>query len=466
MERNKYLAKNTFLLFLGTFGTKFISFFMVPIYTSALSQEQYGTIDIAFTISMMLTPIIALNIHEAIMRFAMDKDADQQQVITAGFVVLFIGMLLFSSSIPIIRGIDGIKDYAALIYCMVWSSALLYNVQAVLKGTDQVHLYALCGVVITFLTASLNTIFLVLFKMGITGYLLSTILAYVISAVGFAIWGKVHRYINLRTFSIVELRKMLTYSIALVPNSILWWIINSSNRLIISGSLGVAANGIFAVSNKLPTLMNNLTTVFQQAWQLTAIKSDDLVDKDEYASNVFSVYTGFLMCCGAGMIWLIKTVMKYYVEQSYFIAWKYTPLLVVAFILLALGSYVGTYYSVSKNSKGMLFSAIAGMLVNIVANFLLIPQIGLQGASIAACLSYATILIYRTIDTRRYIRLRVFSGRFLISISILLVETIILLVEAPFDLILNLLCVCAMFLLYRDYLSMICRTVLRKVFRR
>ena len=54
------------------------------------------------------------------------------------------------------------------------------------------------------------------------------------------------------------IKEMYQYSIPLVPNGISWWIVNVSDRTIITAIIGTAANGIYAVSNKFPTILSSL----------------------------------------------------------------------------------------------------------------------------------------------------------------------------------------------------------------
>ena len=96
-SRNKYLLKNTVIFTLGNFATKVISFFLIPLYTNALSTSEYGTIDLVVTISTIAVPILTLNISESVMRFNLDKDADQDTITKIGIVLLLLELQLFLS---------------------------------------------------------------------------------------------------------------------------------------------------------------------------------------------------------------------------------------------------------------------------------------------------------------------------------------------------------------------------------
>ena len=87
--RAKYLAKNTLIFALGNMASKLITFFLVPLYTNALSTEQYGTVDVINTVCMVLAPILIMNISESVMRFSLDKGADYTKILSTG-VTFFV----------------------------------------------------------------------------------------------------------------------------------------------------------------------------------------------------------------------------------------------------------------------------------------------------------------------------------------------------------------------------------------
>lgn len=100
-ERNKYLFKNTAIFVIGNFATKLISFFLVPLYTNALTTEQYGAADLVTTVCTVLGPVLILNISEGVMRFALDKDADHAKIMSVGLVTLALAIVVGLAVIPV-----------------------------------------------------------------------------------------------------------------------------------------------------------------------------------------------------------------------------------------------------------------------------------------------------------------------------------------------------------------------------
>ena len=115
-KRTEYLAKNTVLFAIGNLGTKLISFFLVPLYTNALSTNQYGIIDLIASICTVLVPVLTFNIGESVMRFSLDEDADYDKIFSVG--ILFMGMCitLGTISIPVSNYFESTKEFGWYIY--------------------------------------------------------------------------------------------------------------------------------------------------------------------------------------------------------------------------------------------------------------------------------------------------------------------------------------------------------------
>ena len=72
-KRYKYLAKNVGLMTLSQFGTKLLSLFLFPLYTSILSTEDYGSFDLIVTTVNLLILILTFNVGEGIIIFALQR---------------------------------------------------------------------------------------------------------------------------------------------------------------------------------------------------------------------------------------------------------------------------------------------------------------------------------------------------------------------------------------------------------
>ena len=142
-NRNKYLIKNTLLFTLGNLGSKLITFFLIPLYTNTLSTTQYGTIDLVATVSTVAIPILTINICESVMRFALDKDADQKQITQIGTYIFLCACLFGLLIIPICTLFNQISSYAGLTYFYVISLAASQLYLCDLRGKELLLYYSI-----------------------------------------------------------------------------------------------------------------------------------------------------------------------------------------------------------------------------------------------------------------------------------------------------------------------------------
>lgn len=219
-------------------------------------------------------------------------------------------------------------------------------------------------------------------------------------------------------------KEMFRYSLGLMPNALMWWIMNSSDRIMITAFLGASANGLFAVAYKIPTLLTTIANTFTQAWSYSAIREAESDDKDDYSNKVYEGLVAVVLLLSCGMILFIKPFFRFYVEESYFVAWRYAPLLIISFVFITLSTFVGTTYIVYKDSKGFLKGAILGAVLNIVLNLILIPQIGINGAGAATAIGYIFVFFYRVKDTQKYLKLAVMNKRDVAGYALLLLMSV------------------------------------------
>ena len=104
-EKYSYLSKNILLFMISGFVPKILTFLLVPIYTRYLTTEEYGISDLISTTVSLLLPIFTLDIQDAVMRFAMDKNYNQKDVfsiafkiISMGFIIILVGVIVISQT--------------------------------------------------------------------------------------------------------------------------------------------------------------------------------------------------------------------------------------------------------------------------------------------------------------------------------------------------------------------------------
>lgn len=454
MNKYKTLLSNTLLISMGTFGSKILVFLMVRFYTGYLTPADYSTADLITQTANLLFPLISLGIADGVFRFVMDKGSDKRSVFTIGFWCITLGSLLFIVITPLLGLVKEFDGYLWLIVVYTMSSCYHSLCVYYLRGIGKTALFAIQGIVNTILVILLNILFLAVFKIGITGYVLSVALADALCTLFLIFKERLWRVFTLTPKKSLIL-PMLRYSIPLIPTTVFWWITSVSDRYMVNGMIGSDENGLYAVSYKLPTILTLVSTMFMQAWQYSAVTEDDGNKKEhaKFFGRVWRSFQAVMFLAGSGIILFTRPAIRLLTAPEFYDAWKYVPMLCAAMIFTAFASFMGTVYTLNKKSVLSFLTAFLGAASNILLNFLLIPTpLGVQGAAIATTASYVLAFIVRSRSVKRYVPFRLYSGHILINAVLIGIQIVAMVCEIPLYMVVEIVCFVVMVIVNYPFL--------------
>jgi len=421
LDKYKKLISNTLIFAIGTFSSKVLVFLLMPFYTRVLTRGELGTADLIVQTSNLLIPIVSIGISNAIIRFGLDRAVDKRDVFTGGITIVSCGYALFLLLRPLLTMIPMMNEHTHLIYLYVLTSCLRSLCSQFVRAREYVRLYAFDGVLSTTTVILFNVFFLVVFRLGITGYVLATICSDLFSAV-FLFWvAELHRFIRFRHMNWRLIREILQFALPLIPANIFWWITNVSDRYFVTYMIGSDANGLYAMAYKIPTMIILVSGIFTDAWQMSAI-TDAGSGRERFFTNVASAYQAIIFTAGSGLILFTKVLGKIFWAPAFYDAWRFVPLLVLATVFSCFVTFLGSIYMAEKRSVATLVTTIAGALINLLLNFLLIPAFGVNGAAFATFVSYFAVFVLRALDTRRFVKIRWNLPKLTVNISVLLIQ--------------------------------------------
>lgn len=406
-----YLAQNTLLFTISSFSSKILTFFLVPLYTNILSTQDYSTADIISTSATVLMYIFTLNISSAVLRFAIDAKEDKQRVLFYGFKIMFFGSAIVLVSLLVCWLLNLIK-WAGYCYIFLFLIYIADSLQTVfyqyLRAVDKVKTMTVAAIVSTFVRLLSCVVTLVVFKLGVVGYLLSMFIGPMVSVVIslFAILPFKKEKVD-KEYEKKLHRNMLSYSIPLIFNQLGWWVNNSINKYFLIWLKGAALNGVFAVSYKIANLMSMLCNIFCQAWGISAIKEFDKNDKDGFFAKVYGAFSAGLAIACSGLILVNIPLSKILFAKGFFEAWKYSSLLVFSMQFSGLSSFLGGIFSATKKNKTLATTTFISAIINIIFNLLLIPKFAATGAAIATAISFYVGWLLRLLSSRKYMKFKI-----------------------------------------------------------
>lgn len=432
LNRYKRLFSNTLLFGLGTFSSKLLVFLMTAFYTRVMSNGEFGVVDIIQQTANLLTPLASVGILNAVIRFGLDKSVSKRGVFTTGLVVILIGYGLILLTWPLVGMVEILSGYTYLVFVYVLTSCLQGLCTQFVRALGLVRLYAFDGVGRTITVILFNLLFLGVLRWGITGYVVSTILSDLLSAVFTFTIARLYRFFRLGALRLSLLGEMLRYCIPLIPTNIFWWITNVSDRYIVTYYLGSGENGLLALAYKLPTIITLVSSIFMDAWQMSAV-TEEANTRERFFTRVFGAYQAALFMAASGLILCDRVLIRLMGGSGEFYpAWRYVPFLLVATVFSCLASFLGSIYMVQKASGMAFLTTFIGAALNLSLNLWWIPQYGVQGAMVATLVCYLMVFLLRALNSRRYMYIRFGASKMLLNLVILLAQAVLIIADVPY----------------------------------
>jgi O-antigen/teichoic acid export membrane protein len=463
MKKNsKYgdLSKNTLLFTINSFGSKLITFLLVPLYTNVLSTNDYGTADLMTSTAQLLIPLLTLNIQDAVLRFSLDKTKNPKKIISVGCTINSISMCLLGITLFLLSyfGILSFgKEYIIFLFFSFAFGGIQNSLQMYMKAIDNVKVLVYSGLASTLFSCVSNLLLLLVFKVGILGYLISNLIGHFVAIFIMFFFGKIYRDVRFTTDTKL-IKEMFVYSAPLAINSVAWWINTASDKYIITFFCGAAINGIYSVAYKIPTILSTFQTIFYNAWSVSAITEFDKDDKDGFIGNIYSLY----MCVstiGCSLILIFnKFLASMLYAKDFYDAWRSVPFLLLGVAFNGIALFEGCLFTAVKKTKEVSRTTIVGAIVNTIANFILIPLFASSGAAFATMIGYLTVWIVRTISLQKIVHMRVNWMKQVVCIIVLVVQVFLALKTNIITIEFQISCL--MVLVILQYTS------IKKVFRR
>lgn len=409
MSRQKDLAKNTAILTVGKVCTQCISFFLLPLYTAILSAEDYGTFDLFVTYATLLLPLINWQLDQGLFRFMLDyrSNKDEQKKLFSTLLLSstaqnIIYVILFICIEPFLK-IENAYFLLLYVVLQVYNALFLQFV----RGLGYSIKYTIASFISASATTVLNVIALVFLRMGLQGLFVSTLTAQLLTLIYLVVSSRSWEYFSLKNARIGTFKKVGTYSIPLIPNNLAWWVVNASDRTIISHVLVTAANGIYSVANKFPNVFINFYNILNLSWTETVSLHYNDEDRDEFLTDTMTSLVKLFVAACLGIVACMPFVFPIMVNAKYNAAYNQILILMYAMLFRVLVGLYSCVYVAQKNAKKIAYTSISAAIINITVDLILINKIQVFAASLSTLVAFLSMFIVRYIDVNKTVHMRI-----------------------------------------------------------
>ncbi len=409
MNRSRYLLKNMSLFTISNIASKLLVFLLVPFYTNVLSESDYGIADVMQATLLLLVPLLSMNAGEAALRYGIEESEKRGSILRSGLRHVFSScftVYIICAAAFLIPILGAYRIYfvlfAVLFTCdAVYEFMLLYT-----QGCEKVEIMIRGSITCTFITVVSNLLLLLVFHMGLYGYLISQMAAFLISAG--IMFAKINGSALIRETEDQALRNEMTvYGRGMMLYSTASWANNALDRYFILFMLGSVQNGLYGAAYKIPAILMVFQRIFAQSFQMSATKSYKEEDAGSFFGNLYELYNAVMLIGCAGILLCLRPLAAFMFRKGFYEAWVIVPPLLISVIFGALEGYLGSICLAHKDGKSMGIATGIGALVNIILNYAGIILFGTAGAAYATMISYFIMFVIAYILTGKHIRIKV-----------------------------------------------------------
>jgi O-antigen/teichoic acid export membrane protein len=391
----KALIKQSGIYAIPTILASLVGFFMLPVYTRVLTPADYGLLETVTKITDIFGLLLGAGIADALVRFYSDSENKEQKpniVVTAFSLIMFFtlagGLLFALLSKPLAQFFLNSGDHRLLLisFASVAVGLLLRISLTVYRCDSRAWLFA--GVSMGMLVTQIvfNVIALFVFKLGVTGIILSTLIAT-------AFWSAVTIVpVFYRKRGMVNREwsgKLLSYGYPLVFAALAQFVLNFSDRFFLVRNTGMDALGIYSIAYRMGMLVTLVFSLVGQSWwpSVFRMSREPGAEGNLRRGNAFMSLLSASACIG--VILFAKPLIDVMTTPNFRSAYLLVPPIAAAYWIFCLVNGPLSVALRIRNRTGI-FAVIniISALFCLVLSFLLIPKYGVWGAAYVTLLSF------------------------------------------------------------------------------
>lgn len=427
MDRIKLFLENFLIYGLGGVISKLIPLVMLPVVTRMMPDTSYfGISDMSNTVVQFGSALAVMGMYDAMYRMFFEKDDEEykKSICSTAFVFTMTVSLAVSLIMVLCREFIAERFFEDSKYtCLVYIAAVATLAGAtnsiVSAPTRMQNKRKIFLVMNAFSPVLSYSIAMVLLLNGhyVLALPVAAMMAGVLSELIFLCLNK--EWFHLKNFDAAYLKPLLSIGVPLLPNFLIYWIFNSSDKLMITNMLGTSATGVYSVGAKLGHASQLIYTAFAGGWQFFAFSTMKESGQVESNSRIFEYLGVISFSCTMFVFALARSFYQVLFTGDYVGGYIISPYLFLAPLLQMLFQVACNQFLVIKKTWPNMLILSAGAAANIFLNLFLIPRIGIEGAAIATLTGYI-ISDMAVVAVLCKMGLMVIRKRFLIASALML----------------------------------------------
>ncbi|MBK8982780.1 MAG: oligosaccharide flippase family protein [Ignavibacteria bacterium] len=418
IEKIKSLSKDTLIYGANTIVGRFLGFFLVPFYTNKFLPEEYGIITIIYSYIAILNVFFSIGLESGYMKFysTLEVGSKKENFSNPYFIVIansfFLSLLIYIFAYELTGVFQVNSEYAYLIRysaLILFFDTIVLIPFAYLRLKNRAKSFAGIKIINITLNVVLNVVLILYYNFGIEAVFISNLIS---SAVTFLMLLPVLKSNITFKFNKDLINELFRFSIPYIPAGIAANLVQIIDRPILKYLTNDETVGIYTANYKLGIFMMLIVSMFEFAWRPFFLNNAKEPDAKRIFSKVLTMFAAF-----SSIVFLILTVFienivkmelpfgSYLIGKAYWSGLEIVPVILFGYLLY--GMYInfmaGIY--IEKKTKYLPLITGLGAAVNVISNFILIPEYSYMGAAISTLISYLVMTAGIYIVSQKYYRI-------------------------------------------------------------
>lgn len=394
------LVKNSGIYAIASLASPFVSLVLAPFLAYRLSSADYGALAVLSTAISLVAGVTQLGLSSAFFRaYSYDYESRRDRSGVISTVVL----LLLLAAIPIaIATIVAAPTLSTLLFATpslsdpIRLSALVILLQNLtipglswFRAENRADFFAMLSIASVLATLGANIVLVGTLGMGITGSLLAMGIGYMVIIICTLPVILLRVGVHLR-FDIA--RGLLAFGLPNVANFVSVWILQLSDRFLLSHIGTLSQTASYAVGYSLGGVLSSLIIApFSLAWPTVMFAIAKRDDAAPIFRLVFRWFAIVLLSAAFGITLAGVGVLYLFFPHTYASAASIIPIIAVSIMFYGIYIIVTVGISVQRKTWLAVIFTTLSALVNVGLNLILIRPYGAMGAALSTLLAYVAL---------------------------------------------------------------------------
>ncbi len=417
------LGTDTAIYGISTIVGRFLNFLLVPFYTNILLPEELGIVSYLYSMIAFMNVLYSYGMESAYFRYATSLEIGKpKQNFSMPFVALLSTSVCFSLTILVLQNpIANVLNIPAHHNTLIIYAAGIMALDAVaivpfaaLRLERKAKMFAAIKVVNIAVNVVLNIILLVGFNMGVEGVFISGLVASGVTLL--PLFVTVFPHLSFK-MNMPLLKALLAFALPYIPAGLATQAIQVIDRPIMRALTDDATVGIYQANYRLGIFMMLIVQMFDFAWRPFYFS----IAKEPNAKKIFARVLTYLVLF-MSTVFLVLTLFiedmvkislfgHHLIHSNYWSGLSIVPIVLLGYLFLGVSNNFSAGVYIEKKTQYLPMITFIGAVVNIFANYMLIPSIGILGGAWATLLAYLVMAIVLYLVVQRVYPIQYEFGR-------------------------------------------------------